>query len=101
MKQRRKLALEQNPNGFRHLYGTADLDAAAARPIEWEEVETEEKTTKKEGDEDGDIEEGDGEEEAVDQFLADIGDSGDEADPSVHDPDFIPTPLMQQFKVNE
>lgn len=101
------MALEQNPNGFRHLYGTTDLDAVQSRPVEWEELdETEkaEKGDKREGEEEEGDMEGDGEEEAVDQFLADAGLSDDEGDqpkedPSTYDPDFIPTPLMQQFKV--
>jgi hypothetical protein len=80
------------------LYGTADLDTAAeSRPVEWEELDTE-KTNKKEGGE-GDMEEGDGEEEAVDQFLEDVGYDGEKEDPATHDPDYIPTPLMKQFKV--
>ena len=82
------------------MYGTPSLEEAEeSRPIEWEEVEPE-KTEQKRADGEGESEEeeGDGEEEEVDQFLEDAGCSDDE-DPSVHDPDFIPTPLMQQFKV--
>jgi len=104
MKERRKLALQQNPNGFRHLYGSADLSEVAARPVEWDEIET--KNKEKEENVEGEMDEGDGEEEAVDQFLADAGESDDEnehttEDPSVYDPDFIPTPLMQQFKAQK
>ena len=99
------MALEQNPNGFRHLYGTTSLDAVAPRPVEWEELETEKtEQIEKPEEEDGEMEEGDGEEEAVDHFLEDVGYNDDEAEqegdnPSARDPDFIPTPLMQQFKV--
>eukprot|EP00026_Physarum_polycephalum_P005818 Phypoly_transcript_05857.p2 GENE.Phypoly_transcript_05857~~Phypoly_transcript_05857.p2 ORF type:complete len:250 (-),score=57.99 Phypoly_transcript_05857:91-840(-) len=106
MKQRRKLALEQNPNGFRQLYGTTSLEAA--KPIEWEEIEETEAKEEGEG-EDREMEEGDGEEEAVDQFLEDAGDSEDEAESArkkekeerEQDPDFIATPLMQQYKVEQ
>jgi hypothetical protein len=100
------LALEQNPNGFRHLYGTTNLDALNAKPVEWDEVESEptkeEKTEEKqENGEENDEEENPEEQAAVDQFLADIEYSDEEGeDPlSKQDPDFIPTPLMQQFGV--